>query len=141
MSTILDKGLHGNRLSTLVPGEAENEDIDTDLICAVRDRSLSKVPLDQGSFDERQSKLSIGVSLLAVGQHFERNNIPDESMVVCRALRNCFFELGVSVEWGEEGRVEARVTIGVTLECGIGYHLECVQFQSHSKDRQEEVHN
>ena len=46
LSTILEDGLHGSRLSTLFAGEGGNEDIDMDLIIAVRDENLWKVPLD-----------------------------------------------------------------------------------------------
>ena len=72
-----------------------------DLIAAVRDDHLWEVPLDQGSFDEKQSKLSIAVTLLAVGQHFEKENIPQDSMDVWATMWDSLFVHGASVEWGD----------------------------------------
>lgn len=69
LSHVLEVGLYGSMASTLFAGVTGNEDIDVDLINAVRDSSTWKVPLDQGSFDKRQTKSSIAVVLLAVWDH------------------------------------------------------------------------
>lgn len=67
LSCYLKEGLHGSPLSTLFAGEDGNELIDLDLVDAVRDDTAWKVPKDQGSSDERQSKVSIAVAMMAVG--------------------------------------------------------------------------
>jgi hypothetical protein len=69
LSEVLERGLHGSRLSTLFAGEAGSEQIDYDLIEAARTRYTWKVPLDKGGFDQHQSKAVIAVTLYAVGRH------------------------------------------------------------------------
>lgn len=69
LSEYLEVGLHGSRLSTLFAGEQANEAIDMDLLTAVRQKDLIKVPLDQGGFDQHQSKRSIAAVMLAIGKY------------------------------------------------------------------------
>lgn len=76
VNNYLEDGLHGSKMSTLFAGDTGNEEIDLDLVKAVHNPGTWKVPLDQGSFDERQSKLSIAVVMLAICrkmEHFRDN--------------------------------------------------------------------
>lgn len=101
LSTWMENGLHGSRLSTLFAGEKGNEEIDFDLIGAARNPGLLKVPLDQGGFDQHQSRESILVVLKEIGLFLEpRVNHKDFSQV-WEALWNSLSVLGSSVEIGD----------------------------------------
>lgn len=104
LSGYLEDGLHGSPLSTLFAGEAGNERIDFDLIDAVRDESTWKVPLDQGAFDEKQSKMSIAVALHAVGMALEERGMNGDGCAVWAALWDSLFVRGALVEWADESR-------------------------------------
>jgi hypothetical protein len=105
LSEVLERGLHGSRLSTLFAGEAGNEKIDYDLIEAARDRRTWKVPLDQGGFDQHQSKAVIAVTLYTIGRHLV-SHVP-EIEPVWAALWDSLFVHGACVsagDWKEEWR-------------------------------------
>lgn len=61
LSEIVERGLYGSKLSTLFAGEDGNESIDIDLVNAVRDDSDWCVSLNQGGFDQHQSRKSVMV--------------------------------------------------------------------------------
>lgn len=102
LSCYLEDGLHGSPLSTLFAGEDGNEMIDLDLVEAVRDEEIWKVPLDQGSFDERQSKVSIAVAMMAIGDGLQREGMNNDGQQVWRALWDSLFVCGADVMWAED---------------------------------------
>lgn len=69
LSHVLEEGFKGSLSSTLFAGSIGNETIDYDIIAAVRDNSTWKVPLDQGNFDKRQTRVSVAVVMKAVWDH------------------------------------------------------------------------
>jgi len=87
LSHVLEAGFNGSRASTLFAGTAGNEEIDSNLIEAVRDETTWKVPLDQGNFDKRQTRVSITVVLKAVWDYILRrcrnNRILRQCGVLC----------------------------------------------------------
>lgn len=101
LSCYLEDGLHGSRLSTLFAGEAGNELIDLDLVEAVARPSLLKVPLDQGGFDQHQSKRSIAAVLRAVGEYIGLMVPGSDFEPVWRALWDSLFVQGAEVICGE----------------------------------------
>jgi len=66
LSHILEAGFSGSLTSTLFAGSAGNEKINSKIIDAVRDETTWKLPLDQGNFDKRQTRVSVAVVLKAV---------------------------------------------------------------------------
>lgn len=102
LSCYLEDGLHGSPLSTLFAGEDGNERIDLDLVAAVRDEETWKVPLDQGSFDERQSKVSIAVTMMAIGDGLVRKGMNKDGARVWSALWDSLFVCGADVMWANE---------------------------------------
>lgn len=55
LSEVLERGLHGSKLSMLFADELGNEAIGMDLIDAARNFRTWKVPLGQGDFQTRRS--------------------------------------------------------------------------------------
>lgn len=102
LSEVVERGLYGSKKSTLFAGERGNEEIDLDLINAVRDGSDWVVPLDQGAFDQHQSKKSIMVVIAAVFVHIlPLLNNPEVSDVAA-ALWDSLSCEGASVYIGRE---------------------------------------
>lgn len=74
LSELVENGLRGSRTSTLFTGAAGNEAIDNQWLAEVRNRDSLKVPLDQSSFDNNQSKSTIlgvllGMESYIMGHH------------------------------------------------------------------------
>ncbi|KAL4721586.1 hypothetical protein ACJJTC_018547 [Scirpophaga incertulas] len=67
LSEIVERGLYGSRVSTLFAGAFGNEEIDMGWVREVQDITTLKVPLDQGGFDQHQSKATIQAVLTAIG--------------------------------------------------------------------------
>ena len=101
LSEWVERGFFGCKLSTLFAGEKGNEEIDLDLIDAVRDASSWKVPLDQGGFDQHQSKYSIAVVLHAMGVFLRGRDLGDEFGAVWASLWDSLFLAGAQVEVGD----------------------------------------
>lgn len=101
LSEYLEVGLHGSKLSTLFAGERGNEAIDMDLLTAVRQKDLIKVPLDQGGFDQHQSKKSIAAVMLAVGEYISNLTRGTDFEGVWAALWDSLFVKGAQVECGD----------------------------------------
>lgn len=99
LSEYLEKGLMGSKLSTLFAGSAGNEKIDNDLIKAARNEYLWKVPLDQGGFDQHQSKDVIATVLWVIGKNMIKKCPQIEG--VWTALWDSLFVEGASVECGD----------------------------------------
>lgn len=59
LSSLLEDGFRGSKVSTLFCGGVLGEQIDLELLDMARDRSWIKIPLDQKNFDWHQSKASI----------------------------------------------------------------------------------
>lgn len=69
LSELVESGFKGSRTSTLFAGPAGNEEIDELWLREVEDFSRLKVPLDQSSFDQRQSRNTILTVLAAIGDY------------------------------------------------------------------------
>lgn len=106
LSSFLERGLYGSRLSTLFAGEKGNEDIDIDLINAARNPGIFKVPLDQSGFDQHQSRESILTILREVGLHMEKRLDFLDFSAVWAALWDSLAVHGASVEVGTSYRGE-----------------------------------
>ncbi|KAE9542277.1 hypothetical protein AGLY_003404 [Aphis glycines] len=84
LSHVLEEGFKGSLSSTLFAGTTRKEEIDNDIIEAVRDDTTWKVPLDQGNFDKRQTRASVVVVMKAVLRTFnpeitcEKQNSEDD---------------------------------------------------------------
>lgn len=105
LSEVLERGLHGSKLSTLFARETANEAIDMDLIDAARDHRTWKVPLDQGGFDQHQSKAVIAVTLFCIGRHIFK--FVPQVRPVWEALWDSLFYNGALVRvgsWSSEWR-------------------------------------
>lgn len=101
LSECIEVGLHGSKLSTLFAGEKGNEAIDMDLISCVKSKDLLKVPLDQGGFDQHQSKNSIMVVLKAVGDVICDMTVGTDVPGVWAALWDSLFIRGAEVTCGD----------------------------------------
>ncbi|UQS94391.1 MAG: putative poly-capsid protein [Corcyphos virus 2] len=101
LSEVLERGLYGSEASTLFAGEEGNEKIDLDLLAAVRDDSDWCVPLDQGAFDQHQSKKSIMVVFAAIFNHILPRIGSDEVSDVAAALWDSLNVKGADVHLGE----------------------------------------
>lgn len=101
LSEIWEVGMYGSRISTLFAGARGNEEIDLEMVELARDEAWIKVPLDQGSFDQHQSKGSIKAILDAVWWHISKYLDPGgEAWGIWSTLYESLFVRG------------ARVTIG-----------------------------
>lgn len=102
LSDSIERGFFGSELSTLFAGERGNEKIDLDLISAVRDDQDWCVPLDQGGFDQHQSKKSIMVVLASLFFHIlpliNRKDIAEVAAALWDSLNN----LGASAILGKD---------------------------------------
>jgi len=138
MNFVLEAGFSGSRAPTLFAGTAENEEIDNNLIEAVRDDTTWKVSLDQGNFDRRQTRVSVAVVLKGVWDYIllqvgtrttrYRNGLgsPAGFTVLQRGGRH---------SRNDEGRVGQRATIRVALDGCTGYHHKHRELQGHKEPR------
>lgn len=102
LSSVLEVGLHGSPLSTLFAGEKGNELIDYGLIRASRNNSLWKVPLDQGGFDQHQSKPSIERIFRAIGRTVIKRVAHPDITATWTALYESLFSKGARVILGNK---------------------------------------
>lgn len=93
LSELVELGLYGSRTSTLFAGRSGNEQIDEEWEKVMHDKSLLKVPLDQASFDQHQSKGSIRAVIDAIGDYCLSVLPKDHDMVrVWVAMYKTLFE-------------------------------------------------
>lgn len=87
LSEVIERGLYGSRLSPLFLGAVGNEKLDLYIFRHIKEGL--NCPLDQGSFDNHQSKASILVVLQAIHDHcFKDLTIPAEYTRVWAAMAN-----------------------------------------------------
>lgn len=112
ISTAFDDGLIGSKASTLWAAGSGGEEIDWDLLHAVEDKRKLKVPLDQSSFDQHQSKPTIWAVLVAVGETLEEAYGEEHDvMKVWRAMWGSIFCRPVNIML--EGKVVGHWENGV----------------------------
>jgi len=97
LSEYFEGGLAGNKFSSLFAGAHGNEEIDLRLIELTANRGWFKVPLDQSSFDQHQSKLTIAAVLLAMLSVMTRWGAPPEYFRVFEAMMDSLFVSGADV--------------------------------------------
>lgn len=73
LSELVENGFAGSRTSTLFAGAGGNEAIDAAWLEEIRNPHVLKVPLDQSSFDNNQSKSTILGVLLAIQEEVVDN--------------------------------------------------------------------
>ncbi|UHK03112.1 MAG: RNA-dependent RNA polymerase [Sanya totivirus 1] len=87
ISSWLDRGLYGSKMSTLFLSASQAEDLDLKFLEDARNPNLLKVPLDQSNFDQHQSYTTIMTCLLAMYTFArERGAPPDVIEVFQRVL-------------------------------------------------------
>ncbi|CAB3248676.1 unnamed protein product [Arctia plantaginis] len=126
----LEVGLYGSRTSTLFAGAAGNEAIDREWLAEVRNVTL-KVPLDQSSFDNNQSKSTILAVLLGMEHHIMGHaGVPDEYREVWGRMWDTFTTAGVEVIMGNDHRTwENGVPSGWRRTALIDTILNIVSFR------------
>ncbi|CAB3228065.1 unnamed protein product [Arctia plantaginis] len=105
LSGLVEVGLYGSRTSTLFAGAAGNETIDREWLAEVRNSCTLKVPLDQSSFDNNQSKSTILAVLLGIEQHIMGHaGVPEQYREVWSRMWDTFTTAGVEVIMGNDHR-------------------------------------
>ncbi|AXA52555.1 putative poly-capsid [Linepithema humile toti-like virus 1] len=102
LSEVVERGLYGSRLSSLFAGDRGNEEIDLDLLSAVKDGSDWCVPLDQGAFDQHQSKKSVLVVLAGILSYVLPRIGNSEVQDIGAALWDSLNVRGATVTCGKE---------------------------------------
>ncbi|CAB3241882.1 unnamed protein product [Arctia plantaginis] len=105
LSGLVEVGLYGSRTSTLFAGAAGNEAIDREWLAEVRNKCTLKVPLDQSSFDNNQSKSTILAVLLGMEQYIMGHaSVTEEYREVWDRMWETFTVAGVDVIMGNDRR-------------------------------------
>lgn len=93
LSELIENGLKGSKSSTLFTTNEGAEEIDIQLVNQMIQKFLSKVPLDQGGFDQHQSQATIAAVLLALWDECIRDReIPGDYELVMQALWDSLFQ-------------------------------------------------
>ena len=100
ISEVLERGLFGSTTSTLFLDAVGVEAVDNEILEAVRNKGLWKVPLDESSFDQRQSKNTVIAALLAIYDHLCDAGVPAEYICVFDILLDSLLIFGADVELG-----------------------------------------
>ncbi|CAB3249509.1 unnamed protein product [Arctia plantaginis] len=131
LSGLVEVGLYGSRTSTLFAGAAGNEAIDREWLAKVRNGCTLKVPLDQSSFDNNQSKSTILAVLLGMEHHtMGHAGVPDEYREVWGRMWDTFTTAGVEVIMGNDHRTwENGVPSGWRWTALIDTILNIVSFR------------
>lgn len=131
LSELIDNGLRGSRSSTLFAGASGNEQIDNTWVEHVRNPLLLKVPLDQSSFDNNQSKSTILAVLSAMGDTcLVSESIPKDYARVWRAMWSSMTTTVPLVEMnGEHRRWENGVPSGWRWTALLDTILNIVSFR------------
>lgn len=99
-SEVVERGLYGGKTSTLFAGTRGNEEIDRMWMGLASDPSLLKVPLDQSSFDQHQSRASICAVLNAIGDVcFAQDEVDDDMLAVWENIMTGIFALRPTVRY------------------------------------------
>lgn len=101
LSTLVEEGFRGSKISTLFCGGKRGEELDRDLLELARDRRWIKVPLDQKNFDWHQSRGSIFCVLEAMRDFFRAKGYLQGDVGRVWAMLDESLKLGATVHLGK----------------------------------------
>ncbi|APG76006.1 hypothetical protein 2 [Hubei toti-like virus 19] len=102
LSEWVEKGVYNSKTSTLYADARTIQEIDEEIMQAVENTRLYKVPMDQSNFDWHQNRASIITIMLIQGIHMFEKGAPEEYIAVWGAMWDSLFSQKVNVVLGEQ---------------------------------------